>query len=64
MSKNVHYLLLLMVLVVGTGCQTAGGATTGAASGLSKDVQNLGDPDKNGWNALKKADAWIQEHLW
>ncbi len=64
MSKNVHYLLLLIILIIFTGCQTIKGATCGAASGLNQDVQNISNPDQNGWNALKKADAWVQENLW
>ena len=69
MSKNVHYLLLLMALIVpAAGCETvkgtASGAASGAASGLSKDVYNAADPDKNGWHIIKKADAWMQKNLW
>ncbi len=60
MSKNVYYLLLLMALIVPTGCETV----SGAASGFGKDVQNASDPDKNGWNALERADAWMQKNLW
>lgn len=60
MTKNAHYLLLLMVLMVFSGCETV----KGAATGMSQDVQNAGNPDKNGWNALKKTDAWMQEHMW
>jgi len=60
MSKNIHYLLLLMILIAFTGCQTV----KGAATGLGQDVHNISDPDQNGWNSLKKADAWIQENMW
>ncbi len=60
MSKKIHYLLLLMVLIVFTGCQTI----KGAATGFGQDVQNISNPDQNGWNALKKADAWIQQNMW
>jgi hypothetical protein len=60
MPKNAHYLLLLMVLIVFTGCQTV----KGAASGFSQDVQNLSDPNQNGWNALEKADAWMRQNMW
>ena len=60
MLKNVHYLLLLMVLVVPTGCETV----NGAASGFGQDVHNAADPAKNGWDALEKADAWFQKNFW
>jgi hypothetical protein len=48
-----------MVLIVFTGCQTI----KGAASGFSQDLHNATNPDKNGWNALKKTDAWILKHM-
>jgi len=60
MSKILHYLLLLLVLAIPTGCETI----NGAATGFSKDVQNTANPDKNGWNAIKNVDAWMQEHMW
>jgi predicted small secreted protein len=60
MSKNVHCLLLLMGLIVFTGCQTI----KGTASGFSQDVHNAADPDKNGWNALERVDAWMQKYMW
>ena len=43
-----------------TGCETV----KGAANGIGQDVQNLSNPDKNGWNALKKADDWVQKNVW
>ena len=64
MSKNIRYLLFLMVLIVFTGCQTVKGTVCGAASGFSQDVHNITDPDQNGWNALEKADAWMQKNMW
>jgi len=60
MPKKVHYLLLLLALTVPTGCETI----KGAATGLGQDVHNAADPDKNGWNAIKKADAWMQQNMW
>ena len=60
MSKNIHYLLLLMILVVFTGCQTV----KGASSGFCQDVHNVTNPDQNGWNALEKADAWMRQNMW
>ena len=60
MTKYLHYFLLLMVLIVPTGCQTV----QGAANGFGQDVHNAADPNQNGWNAVKKADVWIQDNLW
>ncbi|MBF0504144.1 MAG: hypothetical protein HQL14_03480 [Candidatus Omnitrophica bacterium] len=60
MPKSIHYLLLLMVLIVPTGCETV----NGAACGMGKDVQNASNPDKNGWNTLQGADAWVQKNFW
>jgi len=64
MPKYAQYFLLLMVLIVPTGCSTVKGATSGASSDLDQGAHNLSDPDRNGWHALQKADAWQQEHLW
>jgi hypothetical protein len=60
MFKNAHYVLLLIVLIASTGCETI----HGAASGFNQDVHNVSDPDKNGWNVLEKMDAWIRQNLW
>ncbi len=63
------FLIITMIVLVGmlSGCETA----KGAANGFSQDAQNTGknlakltDPDKNGWHALQKADAWMQKNLW
>jgi hypothetical protein len=45
-----------MVLIVPTGCETI--------HGMGLDIQNASNPDKNGWNVLKKADAWMQQNMW
>ncbi|MDE1921403.1 MAG: hypothetical protein KGJ09_07855 [Candidatus Omnitrophica bacterium] len=59
-SKNAVYLILFMSLLVLTGCETV----KGASNGFGQDMQNLSNPDKNGWNAIENADAWIRENLW
>ncbi len=64
MKKISLLLMVLAVSVILTGCETVKGTVTGAAVGMGKDVQNLSNPDKNGWNAAKKADAWMQSNLW
>jgi len=64
MLKNIHYVLLLTGLIVFTGCETIKDTTIGAATGFGQDVQNIANPDKNGWNAIKNVDAWMQEHMW
>jgi predicted small secreted protein len=56
MPKIGYYILLLMVVLVPTGCETV--------HGMGQDAQNLTNPDKNGWNAAKRADAWMQENMW
>jgi hypothetical protein len=53
-------MLLFFVLLTSTGCETL----HGAAVGLQQDVQNLANPDKNGWNAAKKIDVWMRENMW
>ena len=60
MKKITPYLLLLMISMVFAGCQTV----KGAATGFGQDVQNISNPDANGWNAAKKVDAWMRENLW
>ena len=60
MLKYAQFLSLLILLVVFSGCQTIRGATTG----FGQDVQNISNPDQNGWNSLEKVDAWIQKNMW
>jgi len=64
MKKISLLLMALAVSVILTGCETVKGTVTGAAAGMGKDAQNLSNPDRNGWNAAKKADAWMQSNLW
>ena len=64
MLKAAQYLSIFLVFVVLTGCETIKGTTVGAATGLSQDIQNTADPDKNGWNELRKADVWMRQNLW
>ena len=56
MSKYIQFVLMLMVLVVPTGCQTV--------HGMGEDIHNATNPKINGWNAIKKADEWQRENLW
>jgi predicted small secreted protein len=60
MLNKSHYLLFLLLLIASSGCQTL----NGAATGFGQDVQNISNPDKNGWHALQKADAWTQQNMW
>ncbi len=60
MSKYAHYLLLLMVLIVPTGCSTV----DGASNGLNQDTQHATDLCKNGWDSLERVDAWMQKYMW
>ena len=46
-------IVLLLCVIVVSGCETITGAVKGAAEGIPKD-----------WAALKKADAWMRENLW
>jgi hypothetical protein len=45
--------VLLSCTVLMAGCHTAAGAASGAAAGARKDYQEA-----------KKADVWLQDHLW
>ena len=49
-------LMTIMVIIALGGCETV--------KGMRQDIINLPNPDKNGWNAAKKADAWMQQNLW
>ena len=54
------YLVVVIMLVVLTGCE----ALKGASNGLGQDVQNVSNPQKNGWDSIQKADQWIRDNLW
>jgi predicted small secreted protein len=56
MAKYIYCALILISTLSFSGCETC--------KGFSEDVQNIPNPDKNGWNALERADAWMQENLW
>jgi predicted small secreted protein len=60
MANKIHFLILFLVLTMLTGCQTL----KGTANGFGQDVQNISNPDKNGWNALQKADDWERQNMW
>ena len=60
MLKYVQSLLLLVLVIVFSGCQTF----NGAASGFGQDVQNISNPAENGWDSIEKIDAWMQKNLW
>lgn len=49
-----------MVLAVFTGCETI----HGAATGFVQDIHNIPNPDKNGWHASQKIDAWMRQNMW
>jgi len=46
-------IVLLLCVIVISGCETIAGAAKGATEGMQKD-----------WAALKKADAWMKKNLW
>ncbi len=64
MKKIFLFLMVSAVSVFLIGCETLKGTVIGAANGMSRDLQNASNLDKNGWNAVKKADAWMQQNLW
>ncbi len=64
MSKILTLVLVMLVL---TGCETVKGAAQdlqNTANNVDTLAKNSVNPDKNGWNALKKADGWMQKNLW
>jgi hypothetical protein len=60
MPKSACYVLLLMLLLVSTGCETIHGMVTG----FGQDVHNITNPDKNGWHAIQKTNDWVSKTLW
>ena len=56
MLKKSTILILFAFMALSSGCQTV--------KGMGQDVQNISNPDANGWNSLQKADSWVQENLW
>jgi len=60
MSHKFNYLLLILLFIASSGCETL----HGAATGLGQDMHNLTNPDKNGWHAIQKADVWVSQKVW
>lgn len=60
MLKKNNYLLILIILITSSGCETL----HGAAVGFGQDMHNLTNPDKNGWHALQHSDDWVKQKAW
>jgi hypothetical protein len=56
----MKYLFLIIILLGSTGCDTL----QGAANGFNQDVHNISNPDKNGWDLIKKTDDWVNQNVW
>jgi predicted small secreted protein len=52
-KKGLAFFVLLVFIILISGCETIKGAGQGAADGAKKD-----------WQTLKKADAWMRKNLW
>ena len=50
-------IVLLLCVIVVSGCETITGAVKGAAEGAAEGIPK-------DWAALKKADDWIKKNLW
>jgi len=59
-SKTMLFAVLMLMVLLVSGCETAKGFATGigsTAEGVGKDSYNL-------WNFLKSADNWLDKNLW
>jgi len=63
-KKGILLWVLFLGVVFVSGCETAKGAACGLGTtavattkGIAKDTTNL-------WQAILKADGWIQKNLW
>ena len=80
MVKKFLIGIVLLVVFMISGCETVKGTATGAAVGLTKDIDNTavvacktGETIADAFNpgdgkkpkgAVYKADDWIRENLW
>jgi len=52
-KKGVIFFILLIFLILISGCETIKGAFSGATDGAKKD-----------WGQAKKIDDWMRKNLW
>ncbi len=52
-KKGIFISLLLVFIIMLSGCETVKGTVQGAAQGFQKD-----------WQAAKKVDDWMRQNLW
>jgi hypothetical protein len=56
-------ILISSVSLIG-GCETAAGVTKGVAYGVAYTAEGAAKDTVNLWQAIIKADKWMQENLW
>jgi len=57
---KLNSLFLIILLIFSCGCE----ALHGTATGVSQDIHNMSNPDKNGWHVIQNADNWVQQNMW
>ncbi len=53
LKKSTVFFVLLVFVILISGCETAKGAAQGAVQGFGKD-----------WQSAKKIDDWMRRNLW
>ena len=67
MLKKLYLVVVLLAVVVMSGCETARGFGEGIGSvayGVSQTAEGVGKDSYNLFNSLMAADNWIKENWW
>lgn len=56
-ARFLSLILLPAIMILTTGCETTKNVAKGIAQGVPADA-------KNSWQAILKADKWMDENLW
>ena len=65
MKKIFLGTVLLVIVIMSSGCATVSGTVVGAVGGtVGGFTKGICTDTKNTWNAINKADQWFKENAW
>lgn len=62
--RGISLWALSLIIILLSGCNTAGGATKGVACGIKSTAEGVGKDSAGLFNMLMSMDNWIKKNLW